>query len=81
MVRFYPEIKDVKLVDYKVRVLEERAGTESKVRVLAESSDGKESWSTVGVSENIIEASWQALRDSFNYRLYIKKKRTPIPEK
>ena len=75
LVRFYPEIKDVKLVDYKVRVLEERAGTESKVRVLAESSDGKESWSTVGVSENIIEASWQALRDSFNYRLYIKKKK------
>jgi 2-isopropylmalate synthase len=70
LVRFYPEIDDVKLVDYKVRVLDERAGTESKVRVLIESSDGEESWSTVGVSENIIEASWQALRDSFNYRLF-----------
>ncbi|MBC8346363.1 MAG: citramalate synthase [Candidatus Marinimicrobia bacterium] len=76
LVRFYPEIKDVKLVDYKVRVLEERAGTESKVRVLIESRDGEDSWSTVGVSENIIEASWQALRDSFNYRLYMTKKKS-----
>lgn len=77
LIRFYPEIADVKLVDYKVRVLEERAGTESKVRVLVESSDGKESWSTVGVSENIIEASWQALRDSFNYCLFNQKQETP----
>jgi 2-isopropylmalate synthase len=81
LVRFYPEIKDIKLVDYKVRVLEERAGTESRVRVLIESSDNEESWSTVGVSENIIEASWQALRDSFNYQLYRTRKRRPTPEK
>jgi len=81
LVRFYPEIKDVKLVDYKVRVLEERAGTESRVRVLIESRDNEESWSTVGVSENIIEASWQALSDSFNYQLYRTRKRRPTPEK
>ena len=67
--RFYPELKDVKLTDYKVRVLNGQKGTESTVRVLIESSDGLNSWSTVGVSENIIEASWQALQDSFNYKL------------
>lgn len=70
LVRFFPELEQVKLTDYKVRVLNEQDGTSAKVRVLIESSDGKESWSTIGVSENIIEASWEALRDSFNYRLF-----------
>ena len=69
LVRFYPELSKVKLTDYKVRVLNEQDGTTAKVRVLIESSDGVNSWSTIGVSENIIEATWQALRDSFNYRL------------
>ena len=69
LLRFFPELKTVKLTDYKVRVLNEQAGTGAKVRVLIESSDGEESWSTVGVSKNIIEASRQALSDSFNYRL------------
>jgi len=69
LIRFYPELDSVKLTDYKVRVLNEQAGTRAKVRVLIESSDGKISWSTMGVSENIIEASWQALRDSLNYKL------------
>jgi 2-isopropylmalate synthase len=58
------------LVDYKVRVLDEKDGTSAKVRVLVETSDGRQTWSTVGVSENIIEASWQAIRDSLNYYLY-----------
>ncbi len=70
LIRFFPSLKDVKLTDYKVRVLNEQEGTSAKVRVLIESSDGKDSWSTIGVSENIIEASWEALRDSFNYRLF-----------
>ncbi|UCH11746.1 MAG: citramalate synthase [Fidelibacterota bacterium] len=70
LVRFYPGIGGVKLVDYKVRVLDESRGTSAKVRVLVETSDGRDSWSTVGVSENIIEASWQAIRDSLNYFLY-----------
>ncbi|UCD39001.1 MAG: citramalate synthase [Fidelibacterota bacterium] len=70
LVRFYPVIAEVKLVDYKVRVLDEKDGTSAKVRVLVETSDGKKSWSTVGVSENIIEASWQALRDSLNFVLF-----------
>jgi len=70
LVRFFPELEQVKLTDYKVRVLNEQDGTSAKVRVLIESSDGNESWSTIGVSENIIEASWEALGDSFNYRLF-----------
>ena len=70
LVRFFPELEQIKLTDYKVRVLNEQDGTSAKVRVLIESSDGNESWSTIGVSENIIEASWEALRDSFNYRLF-----------
>ena len=70
LTRFYPGIAAVRLVDYKVRVLDEKDGTSAKVRVLVETSDGKQTWSTVGVSENIIEASWQALRDSLNYCLF-----------
>ncbi len=67
---FYPEIAMIRLVDYKVRVLGNNDGTAAKVRVLVQSSDGQNSWSTVGVSENIIKASLQALIDSMNYKLY-----------
>ncbi len=70
LVTFYPEISNMHLVDYKVRVLGENDGTEAKVRVLVESSDGENVWSTVGVSENIIKASLSALTDSFNYKLF-----------
>jgi 2-isopropylmalate synthase len=70
LLRFYPEISLIKLVDYKVRVLDEKEGTYAKVRVMIQSSDGSESWSTVGVSANIIEASFQALNDSINYKLF-----------
>ncbi len=66
---FYPFLKEMHLVDYKVRVLDGKDGTRAKVRVLIESADATGSWSTVGVSENIIEASWQALADSMNYAL------------
>jgi len=72
--RFYPEIADVKLKDYKVRILEGEGGTSAKTRVLIESGDDKQTWGTVGVSENIIEASWEALVDSVEYILY--KRRT-----
>ncbi|MDP2744122.1 MAG: citramalate synthase [Dehalococcoidia bacterium] len=65
----YPELASIKLVDYKVRILEETAGTGSQVRVLIESSDGKQIWRTVGSSSNIIEASWLALADSLEYAL------------
>jgi 2-isopropylmalate synthase len=67
--RFYPELRQVKLIDYKVRVLQSDQGTGSQVRVLIESSDGKNKWGTVGVSENIIQASWMALVDSIDYKL------------
>ena len=70
LLRFYPEIASIKLVDYKVRVLDEKEATAAKVRVLIETSDGETTWSTVGVSTNIIEASWQALCDGINYKLY-----------
>lgn len=66
---FYPDIKDVRLIDYKVRVVNARAGTAAKVRVIIESRDHESIWGTVGVSENIIEASWQALVDSVEYKL------------
>ena len=67
--RFYPAIKEVTLVDYKVRVLPAGRGTASQVRVLIESRDKQDTWGTVGVSENIIQASWQALVDSLEYKL------------
>ncbi len=67
--KFYPQLTNMELVDYKVRVLSTGKGTESKVRVLIESGDHQDKWGTVGVSENIIEASWQALVDSINYKL------------
>ncbi len=66
---FYPFLKEMHLIDYKVRVLDGKDGTSAKVRVLIESADATGSWSTVGVSQNIIEASWQALADSMNYAL------------
>jgi 2-isopropylmalate synthase len=67
--KFYPQLREVKLLDYKVRVLSASRGTESKVRVLIESGDHKDKWGTVGVSGNIIEASWQALADSIEFKL------------
>ncbi len=69
LTKYYPQLQTVKLHDYKVRVLEAGKGTTAKVRVLIESGDEKNRWGTVGMSENIIEASWQALVDSFEYKL------------
>ena len=67
--RFYPDLDTMRLVDFKVRVIDGRVGTAAKVRVLIETRDQEELWSTIGVSEDIIEASWQALADSFQYKL------------
>ncbi len=69
LTKFYPEIAEMGLVDFKVRVIDGSDGTAAKVRVQIESRDSKEIWTTVGVSENIIEASWQALVDSVQYKL------------
>lgn len=59
----------MRLTDYKVRVLDSNSATAAKVRVIIESTDGKDSWSTIGVSTDIIEASWRALVDSIEYKL------------
>ncbi len=67
--RFYPAIKDVKLIDYKVRVLDSDKATAAKVRVLIESSDQHMAWTTVGVSTDVIEASWRAMLDAIEYKL------------
>ena len=75
LVQFYPRVAIIKLVDYKVRILEESTGTESQVRVLIESSDGTDEWTTMGSSTNIIEASWLALADSLEYWLGKQEKR------
>jgi 2-isopropylmalate synthase len=67
--KYYPHLADIKLSDYKVRVLDEKKGTGAVTRVLIVSDDGTKDWGTVGVSENIIEASWEALVDSIEYGL------------
>lgn len=67
--RFYPVIREMKLTDYKVRVLDSDKASAAKVRVLIESSDGEEKWTTIGVSTDIIDASWRALVDSIEYKL------------
>ncbi|HEV3270841.1 MAG TPA: citramalate synthase [Candidatus Methylacidiphilales bacterium] len=69
LVRFYPRLEQMKLVDYKVRIIDSTSGTAAKTRVFIESSDGDSAWATVGVSYDIIEASWLALRDSVDYLL------------
>jgi 2-isopropylmalate synthase len=69
LVRFYPNIQEMSLIDYKVRVVNAKAGTAARVRVVIESRDHESMWGTVGVSENVIEASWKALVDSVEYKL------------
>ena len=69
LVRYYPQLKNVHLTDYKVRIIDSRSGTAARTRVLIESSDGSAEWGTVGVNDNIVEASLQALTDSLEYAL------------
>ena len=69
LVSVYPRLAEMTLVDYKVRVVNGREGTAARVRVVLESKDKTSLWSTVGVSENIIEASWLALVDSIDYKV------------
>ena len=67
--KFYPSIKEIHLIDYKVRVVNAGAGTAARVRVIIQFRDKDSLWGTVGCSENIIEASWQALVDGVEYKL------------
>jgi len=76
---FYPEIGGVSLVDYKVRIIDGHDATAAKTRVLIVSTDGETHWGTVGVSENIIEASWQALVDGIDLFLQRRKVSTTRP--
>jgi 2-isopropylmalate synthase len=76
LTRFYPAIAKVVLTDFRVRILDPEEATAAKTRVLIESSDGSETWGTVGVSENIIEASWEALVDSVEYKLFMEEEQS-----
>lgn len=67
---YYPEINEIKLVDYKVRIVNPKAGTAARTRVIVESSDRNEHWGTIGVSDNIIDASWAALVDAIEYKIH-----------
>jgi 2-isopropylmalate synthase len=69
LIKFYPKLEQMQLVDYKVRIIDSKSGTAAKTRVFIESSDGDSTWATVGVSGDIIEASWLALRDSVDFLL------------
>ena len=75
----FPEVSRIRLTDYKVRVLDSYKGTAAKVRVLIEWSDHERSWSTVGVSDNVIEASWRALVDAFRLELMRAEQPSPSP--
>jgi 2-isopropylmalate synthase len=73
LIRFYPEIDEVSLLDYKVRIVDGHDATAAKTRVLVVSGDGKSTWGTVGVSKNIIEASWIAIVDGID--LFLQRRR------
>jgi len=74
--RKFPEVENIHLINYRVRIMDEDKGTAAKTRVLLDSSDGQENWGSVGVSENVVEASWQALVDSIAYGLLRGRKQT-----
>lgn len=77
LINFYPAIAQVRLVDYKVRILDSKSGTAARTRVMIESTDGKDIWGTVGVDDNLIEASWEALVDSVEYKLFKDEQKKP----
>jgi 2-isopropylmalate synthase len=70
LVPAFPELQGIRLSDYKVRILTPQAGTGAVTRVMIESAEGGETWSTVGVSSDIINASYNALHDSLTYKLW-----------
>ena len=67
--RRFPEVHDIHLINYRVRILDEDKGTAAKTRVLIDTSDGRDNWGSVGVGVNVVEASWEALLDSISYGL------------
>ena len=79
LVRYYQQLQDVQLTDYKVRIIDSRSGTAARTRVIIQSSDGTAEWGTVGVNDNIVEASLQALVDSLEYALVRPGVQAPAP--
>jgi 2-isopropylmalate synthase len=77
LAEIYPHLRDIHLVNFKVRILDETKGTGAVTRVLLDSSDGEETWGALGVSENIIEASWEALVDSLEYGMQVAQRGAP----
>jgi len=71
LVEIHPHLRDIDLVNFKVRILDEAKGTGAITRVLLDASDGEEVWGSIGVSENVIEASWEALVDSLEYGMQV----------
>ena len=78
LIEIHPHLRDIDLVNFKVRILDETKGTGAVTRVLLDSSDGEQVWGSIGVSENVIEASWEALVDSLEYGMQILE-RAPAP--
>jgi 2-isopropylmalate synthase len=79
LVDIYPELNAIELVNFKVRILDSSKGTEAVTRVLLDSSDGEREWGAIGVSENVIEASWEALVDSLEYGMRVERRQQPAP--
>ena len=76
LVEIHPHLRDIDLVNFKVRILDEAKGTGAVTRVLLDASDGDDVWGSIGVSENIIEASWEALVDSLEYGMQAGRRQT-----
>jgi len=74
-VEIHPHLRDIDLVNFKVRILDESKGTDAVTRVLLDASDGEQVWGSIGVSENVIEASWEALVDSLEYGMRVSGRR------
>lgn len=74
----FPEISEVELIDFKVRILDSQHGADAIIRVQIESTDGKEIWGTVGASDNIIEAAWEALVDSVEYKILLESEKPSL---
>ena len=77
LVEIHPHLRDIDLVNFKVRILDESKGTDAVTRVLLDASDGDQVWGSIGVSENVIEASWEALVDSLEYGMRISSRPAP----
>ena len=75
LVEIHPHLRDIDLVNFKVRILDESKGTDAVTRVLLDASDGDQVWGSIGVSENVIEASWEALVDSLEYGMRVSGRR------